>query len=49
MAEEARTILWGRIDQPGHEAARRLSRDAGWELSGTAVFEHERRACRLVG
>jgi hypothetical protein len=40
-------ILWRRIDWPGHEAAIVREREAGWELSGTAVFVYEARACRL--
>ena len=39
--------LWRRIDWPGHEAARVREREAGWELSGTAVFLYEAQACRL--
>lgn len=40
-------ILWRRLDHPGHEAARLERRGGGWELRGTAVFEHEREPCRL--
>lgn len=41
------TILWRRLDLPGHEIGRlELSRD-GWELGGTAVFSHEGRPCKL--
>ena len=40
-------ILWRRLDQPGHEAARLLARESGWTLTGTAVFAHETRPCRL--
>jgi hypothetical protein len=41
------TILWRRLDRPGHEAARLLARGPGWELTGAAVFAHEGQACRL--
>lgn len=41
------TILWRRLDAPGHEAARLLPAPGGWHLAGTAVFAHDRRACRL--
>ena len=41
------TILWRRLDRPGHEAARLLRRADGWELAGAAVFVHEERPCRL--
>lgn len=41
------TILWHRLDQPGHEAARLVFQDSFWRLSGTAVFVHEQQPCRL--
>src|SRR5262249_12135859 len=41
------TILWRRIDLPGHEVGRLKRRDDGWELSGTAVFSHEWGPCNL--
>ncbi len=41
------SILWRRLDQPGHESARLSRCGAGWRLAGTAVFAHERRPCRL--
>jgi hypothetical protein len=50
MADEAKaesSILWRRIDVPGHEAARLVFRDGRWHLLGTAVFAHEGRGCRL--
>jgi hypothetical protein len=40
-------ILWRRLDTPGHEIATLEAVDEGWHLSGTAVFAHERRPCRL--
>src|SRR5438552_3800613 len=40
-------ILWRRIDQPGHEAARLTRTSAGFHLAGTAVFAHEAQPCRL--
>jgi len=40
-------ILWRRLDRPGHEAARVVAKNWQWELSGTAVFLHERQPCRL--
>jgi len=46
MAAEG-TILWKRLDRPGHEAARVYRQDGGWKLAGTAVFAHESRPCRL--
>ena len=41
------TILWRRVDRSGHESARLFSRDSHWHLTGTAVFAHDRRPCRL--
>lgn len=41
------TILWRRIDVPGHEFGRLAPREDGWVLSGTAVFVHELRPCML--
>lgn len=41
------SILWQRLDRPGHEAAR-LSNSGGHRLlDGCAVFEHEGESCRL--
>jgi len=40
-------ILWRRLDQPGHEAARLFQRETGWALTGTAVFAHDAQPCRL--
>lgn len=36
-------MIWRRLDLPGHESARLMDRN----LSGTAVFLHESRPCRL--
>jgi hypothetical protein len=41
------TILWRRLDLPGHEIGRLVLRDDRWELSGTAVFTHDGRPCKL--
>jgi hypothetical protein len=41
------TILWKRLDQPGHESARIFVKNSNWNLAGTAVFGHERLPCRL--
>ncbi|HEX2201813.1 MAG TPA: putative glycolipid-binding domain-containing protein [Longimicrobium sp.] len=40
-------VLWRRVDQPGHEAARVVRDGDRWRLEGTAVFAHEGRPCRL--
>lgn len=41
------SILWQRLDRPGHEAARLSTRGGRWHLDGSAVFEHDGQACRL--
>jgi uncharacterized protein len=41
------SMLWRRLDHPGHESAWLLPRDDGWRLTGTAVFEHEGQPCCL--
>jgi uncharacterized protein len=41
------TILWRRLDMPGHEAARLMETSDGWNLAGCALFSHEDRAVRL--
>jgi hypothetical protein len=41
------TVLWRRLDQPGHESARLSLRQSCWYLTGTAVFAHRQQACRL--
>ena len=32
------SVLWRRLDVPGHDACRLLQTEDGWRLSGTAVF-----------
>jgi uncharacterized protein len=41
------SILWRRLDQPGHESARLDFQRSAWHLSGAAVFAHGRQPCRL--
>lgn len=43
----ATSILWRRIDVPGHDACRLESRDGGWSLAGSAVFLHAGAPARL--
>jgi uncharacterized protein len=45
--EDSATVLWKRIDRPGHESARLVRLGDGWELGGTAVFVHEENPCCL--
>lgn len=40
-------ILWRRLDEPGHEAARLSVLDSLYHLTGTAVFAHAGQPCRL--
>jgi hypothetical protein len=47
MQTHARTIIWSRLDMPGHESARLFLVKSCWTVRGTAVFVHERQACRL--
>jgi hypothetical protein len=41
------TMLWRRLDRPGHEAARLVFHSPLWQLTGTAVFGEEAGPCRL--
>src|SRR4030081_2057105 len=47
MADAIRSILWRRIDQPGHEAARIVPDGSGWRVLGCAVCAFEGQPCRL--
>jgi hypothetical protein len=42
-----RTVVWRRLDRPGHEAARLVWHDPFWQLSGMAVWSEAGTACRL--
>jgi hypothetical protein len=46
MSKE-QSILWRRLDLPGHEACRLVTLDYGWDVAGTAVFEYETQVCQL--
>ncbi len=41
------SVLWRRLDQPGHEYGRLFSQHSCWHLAGTAVFAHNQQPCRL--
>jgi hypothetical protein len=41
------SILWRRLDQPGHDSARLRDDGAGPVIEGTAVFLESTRPCRL--
>jgi hypothetical protein len=41
------SILWKRLDVPGHEFAEQRETANGWQLRGVAVFAHADQPCRL--
>lgn len=41
------TILWRRLDVPGHDACHLARADGGWRITGAAVFRHELGAAQL--
>lgn len=41
------TILWRRLDVPGHECATLREGEASWLLRGTALFVHDEQPVRL--
>jgi len=41
------SILWRRLDRPGHESSRLFQRGSQWNLVGTALFAHDEQPCRL--
>ena len=41
------SILWTRLDIPGHEVSELIQTPDGWELHGVALFAHEKMPCRL--
>ena len=47
MNSRIKTIIWRRLDIPGHESARVFLNESSWSLVGTAVFLHEQQPCRL--
>ncbi len=46
MGEE-HSIIWRRLDMPGHESARVYSDGDGCYLDGAAIFLYEKQPCRL--
>src|SRR2546422_6321242 len=44
---EDHSILWRRLDRPGHESSRLFPRGTQWNLTGTAVFANDDQPCRL--
>lgn len=45
--ESVASILWRRLDAPGHDACRLLSAGGGWRLEGAAVFLENGAVTRL--
>ena len=41
------SVLWRRLDAPGHDGCRLEDNDGGWRLEGTAVFLEAAAATRL--
>jgi hypothetical protein len=46
MSDE-QTIIWRRLDMPGHECVRVFFAEDSWYLEGTSVFLYEDKPCRL--
>lgn len=44
---DGETILWRRLDVPGHEIATITSRSDGWLVNGVAVFVETGNPCRI--
>ena len=47
MRGDNHSILWRRLDHPGHESALLFSSNDSWHLHGTAVLLYNDLACRL--
>ncbi len=41
------SVLWRRLDTPGHDACRLERRGAGWQIDGAAVFCEDAEPVRL--
>ncbi len=42
------SILWRRLDAPGHEIARLARSEHGWRLTGQALFNNDTQPCSLA-
>jgi hypothetical protein len=42
-----RSIIWRRLDHPGHEYARLSPTESRQHLAGSAIFLHDHKPCRL--
>lgn len=47
MSSPEHTILWHRLDLPGHDVCRLWRSASGWQLSGTAIFLSDQMPCLL--
>ena len=45
---ETRSIIWKRLDTPGHDACRLVRHGDGWQLAGAAVFRHDGQPCQVA-
>jgi hypothetical protein len=45
---ETLSAIWRRLDVPGHDACRFERLESGWQIAGTAVFQHERAPASLA-
>jgi uncharacterized protein len=45
--EQEQSIIWRRLDKPGHEYARIYFREPRWYLNGTSIFVYENEFCQL--
>lgn len=45
---QASSILWRRLDSPGHDGCRLDQTARGWQLAGTAVFVHDDQPAHLA-
>lgn len=41
------TVLWRRLDSPGHDSCCLWKSSDGWQLSGTAIFLFDQKPCLL--
>lgn len=42
-----KSIIWRRLDQPGHEFCRLFFKNSQWNLEGVAIFLYKQKPCLL--
>jgi uncharacterized protein len=47
MNEIVESVMWRKIDLPGHESCQLLRKDSGWQLNGVALLVYEKQPVRL--